>query len=103
MLQMPAEKNVATKARSGGRSGVASSATPCKQKAKRQDKGKRGKWLLGGGLLVGGAAPLHGIQPLRRLGLQPKLRALPGGARHFLNLRPNGSRRVPPPRIALWR
>jgi len=97
-------RKVATKAASGGRSGVASSAAPCKQKIKRQDKGKRGKWLLGGGLLVGGAAPLHGIQPLRRLqGLQPKLRALPGGARHFLNLRPNGIRRVPPPRFALWR
>ena len=56
-------------------------------------------------------------RPLRRLqGLQPKLRALPGpirsrifssdalvsegGARHFLNLRSNGIRRVPPPRFA---
>ncbi|CAE7323963.1 unnamed protein product [Symbiodinium natans] len=75
----------------------AASAVASKQKVKRQEKG-RGKLLVGGGLIL---TPLLGVRPLRRL--EPKLRALPGGAaRQLLHLRPNG-RRVPPPRLSLWR
>mmetsp|Transcript_4065 Transcript_4065/g.9493 ORF Transcript_4065/g.9493 Transcript_4065/m.9493 type:complete len:323 (-) Transcript_4065:57-1025(-) len=80
--------------------GVASAAAGTKyhqkQQHKKLDKQGRGRWLVGGLML----SPLIAARPLRRL--EPKLRALPGGARQLLHLRPNG-RRVPAPRLALWR